>query len=205
MNRFIKSLIFPTISILLVTLVYLGLTVLQIDKKFLTVKAKNHQLSEDINNLSIELSQLSNNLSENKTLTKVEPVTTVKKIETRSVINNEIIPEPTEITKTVTQVIEKEVDKNEMSIIIQNVGSFKIKLKSDDNAFSALQRAASENNFSLTYDNYSFGVFIKSIAEIMPADNQYWAFYYNGAFSNVGAGDQPVKSGDTTFWQLQTF
>ncbi len=213
MNRFIKSLFFPLISIFIVFLIYFGLSLIKVNKDFNRVLAKNNQLSSELDQLSTNLELLDSNLREAQQ--SLENIKNEKTAVTSKVIPGEARPatvsvekqnaEPTIVTKTVVQKIEKEVEKNQATVTIQNVGSFKVLLQPSDTAFSILKRASEENSFPLTYDSYSFGVFITSIGGIKPESNQYWAFYHNGLFSNVGASDQPIGKGDSTFWQLQTF
>jgi len=213
MNRFIKSLFFPLISIFIVSLIYFGLSLIKTSKDFDRVLAKNNQLSSELDQLSANLELLDSNLREAQQ--SLENIQNEKSATTSKVVPGEAKPttvpiekqnaEPTIVTKTVVQKIEKEVEKNQATVTIQNVGSFKVILQPSDTAFSILKRASEENSFPLTYDSYSFGVFITSIGGIKPEGNQYWAFYYNGLFSDVGASAQPIKKGDSTFWQLQTF
>lgn len=213
MNRFIKSLFFPLISIFIVFLIYFGLSLIKVNKDFNRVLAKNNQLSSELDQLSTNLELLDSNLGEAqqsiKNIKDEKSATTSKFIlgtpKPATVSVEKQNPEPTIVTKTVVQKIEKEVEKNQATVTIQNVGSFKVLLQPSDTAFSILKRASEENSFPLTYDSYSFGVFITSIGGIKPEGNQYWAFYHNGLFSNVGASDQPIEKGDSTFWQLQTF
>jgi len=88
---------------------------------------------------------------------------------------------------------------------IQNQGTYTVELQNNDNAFTVLQRAAKENNFSLNYQNYgSLGVMVKGINDIDAHNNYYWAFYYNNQYSQVGASSQPVKDGDITAWKFET-
>jgi F0F1-type ATP synthase membrane subunit b/b' len=213
MNRFIKSLFFPLISIFIVFLIYFGLSLIKVNKDFDRVLAKNNQLSSELDQLSTNLELLDSNLEEAQQ--SLENIKNEKTTITSKVIPGEARPatvpvekqnaEPTIVTKTLVQKIEKEVEKNQATVTIQNVGSFKVILQPNDTAFSILKRASEENSFPITYDSYGFGVFITSIGGIKPENNQYWAFYHNGLFSNVGASDQPIQKADSTFWQLQTF
>ena len=111
------------------------------------------------------------------------------------------------VTKTVVKKVKVQVQpKDQVSVSIQNVGSYKVDLKTNDTAFTVLARAASENNFALNYQNYTgMGAFVTGIRDINPTGNQYWSFYYNGKISDVGASSQSVSGGDTTFWELASF
>lgn len=82
--------------------------------------------------------------------------------------------------------------------------TYQIEIGENDTAFSVLLRAAEENNFTVSYQNYgSLGVFVSCIAGVCANNNCYWAFYYNGQYSNVGASSQRVFDGDTVLWKLE--
>lgn len=91
------------------------------------------------------------------------------------------------------------------AVSIEQVGKYQVDLTDDDTAFTILLRAGEENSFTVEYQMYDFGAFITCIAEICTTGNQYWAFYYNSAYSMVGASAQIVKDGDTTAWKLESF
>lgn len=92
------------------------------------------------------------------------------------------------------------------TVIIGNVGSFKVDSKEEDTAFSILLRAGQDNGFTVEYQIYEgLGVFITCIASICGHDSYYWAFYYNGGYSMVGASSQSVNSGDITEWKFESF
>lgn len=120
---------------------------------------------------------------------------------TPTIINAAVAPKT--ITKTV--VLKKEVVKKQVSVVIDGIGSYQVNWQAGDTAWSILKRASTKNNFVLQYQMYDFGVFVTGIGGIAPKGNQYWAFYYNGKYAQVGASDQSVSPGDTTFWQLATF
>lgn len=93
-----------------------------------------------------------------------------------------------------------------MTVEIQNVGNYQVEVKENDTAFSVLLLAAQENNFSLDYQNYEgLGAFVNCIGGVCSHDNYYWAFYYNGQYSMVGASAQPVSQGDITTWKFETW
>ncbi|MFA5158648.1 MAG: DUF4430 domain-containing protein [Patescibacteria group bacterium] len=208
MKKIFKSLTFPAISILVILIIYGALSLKNLEKTSLAAGKNNSLDDQKIVQLESTLNQYQNKLNEviaaNNELT--QKVLTLKTSAQPQVIKT-IQSQPEKIieTQTVTQIVNHEVEKNEATVTIQNVGSYKVALESGDNAFSILKRAATEHGFPLTYDTYSFGVFITGIGGIVPSGNQFWSFYYNGTFSNVGASDQPVKKGDNTFWQLSTF
>ena len=125
-------------------------------------------------------------------------------ISTDQAIN--IIPAVKTITKVNTKKIYvKEKPKYEASVTVKNVGSYKVPVVSGDTALSVLKKTADQNNFAIETQSFDFGAFVSSIGGIKPVGNQYWAFYYNGKYAEVGASDQKVSSGDTTFWQLESF
>ena len=211
MKKIQKSLIFPAISLLLIATIYGSLSIVNLQKQTELLKNQNQNLVSKISSLDdfskeneIKINQLS---SQNKDL--ANNLNQVSKQTSGS--NNfgtkpsSSSPEQIVITKTVTETINQPIETNQATITIENVGSYKVDLQSGDNALTVLKRASERNNFQLIYDTYSFGVFITGIGGINPTGNKYWAFYFNGSFSNVGASEQPMVKGDSIFWQLASF
>lgn len=92
------------------------------------------------------------------------------------------------------------------AVAIENVGTYTVNLGIDDTAFSILLRAGQDNGFVVEYQMYEdLGAFVTCIAGICSHDNYYWAFYYNGSYSMVGASSQAVTAGDTTAWKFESF
>ena len=216
MQKIFFKLKFPIFAILIIVLIYGGLSLADLKNKTAKLNKQNESLTFKIDDLSNKLDQIQGNINQAKNDSDIlsgKLVAAQKQIAylqsqttPKQVLGDNIIElKPAIITKTITQTVTQEVEKNQATITVGNVGSYKVDLQSGDNAFNILKRAATENGFNLDYDTYSFGVFIKSIGGITPANNQYWAFYFNGAFSQVGASDQPVQKGDSIFWQLASF
>ena len=219
MQKIYLNLKFPIFAILIIVLIYGGLSLADLKNKTTKLNKQNESLSFKIDDLSNKLNQIQGNIDQakndndilsgklataQKQIAYLQNQTTSKQVlgdSTEKIVELK----PATITKTITKTVTSEVEKNQATVTIGNVGSYKVDLLSGDNAFEVLKRAATENGFKLDYDTYSFGVFIKSIGNIAPMENQYWAFYFNGAFSNVGASDQPVQKGDSIFWQLTSF
>ena len=212
MNKILKSLVFPVIAIFIITTIYFGLSIRDLNKKIGLTQNQNRELKTEVSDFRSELIQNKNNLNQvlslNNSLNQdlLSAKTQIASLQKNSGIKTVYTsPETQIITKTISQTVNQAIEKDEATVTIQNVGAFKVQLQSSDTAFSVLKRAAAENGFPLKYDTYSFGIFVTEIGPVKPAPNQYWAFYYNGAFSNVGASDQSVKKGDNIFWQLTSF
>ena len=97
------------------------------------------------------------------------------------------------------------VQKDSVDVKISGFGTYTVELKSGDTAFDALKRAASQNGFSLEYKVYSFGVMISKIGSTEAQGTYYWALYYNGGYSSVGASDLKLKNKDVTEWRYETW
>lgn len=226
MQKIFLNLKFPIFILVIIILIYGGLSLADLKNKTTKLQSQNESLSFKTDNLLSKLDQIQSNIehaksdidqakSDNNNLSG-KLATAQKQI---AYLQNQNVPKqvlgastdniielkPATITKTITQTVTKEVEKNQATVAIENIGSYKVDLQSGDNAFNVLKRASEINGFSLDYDTYSFGIFIKSIGNINPQGNQYWAFYFNGTFSNVGASDQSVQKGDSVFWQLTSF
>jgi hypothetical protein len=48
------------------------------------------------------------------------------------------------------------------------------------------------------------GEFVEAIGNVKPASNEFWAFYVNGQFSNIGASSYTPQDGDKLEWRLET-
>ncbi len=95
---------------------------------------------------------------------------------------------------------------DQATVAIENIGNYTINLQTNDTAFSILLRTGQENGFSVEYQIYEeLGAFVTCIAGICGHDNYYWAFYYNGSYSMIGASAQPVTDGDITTWKFESF
>jgi hypothetical protein len=198
--KLFKYLQFPVFSLALILLIYGFLSINKIKSDISVLKDDNFKLQSKIalleNNESVgrtKIASLENQLS------KVGQPSSQKIITTTSTST------PVVTSDSVIKTIVQTNYKNQVDLTIQNVGSYKVDILDNDNAFTVLRRAAQNNNFALNFDTYSFGVFVKNIGGITPKQNEFWAFYYNAKFSNVGAGDQKVANGDSIFWQLQSF
>jgi len=88
---------------------------------------------------------------------------------------------------------------------ISQVGTYKVDLEGVQTAFDQLLKTGNENNFSVEYQMYSFGPMVTGIGGIKAHDNWYWALYYNGKYSQVGAGDLMVNEGDIITWRMETW
>ncbi len=67
-----------------------------------------------------------------------------------------------------------------------------------ETAFTLLQK-----NAKIDFQQYDFGVFIKSINGVAGDNKNFWAFYVNGDFSNAGADKTPLKKGDKVEWVFE--
>lgn len=82
-------------------------------------------------------------------------------------------------------------------IKIEKVGSFQTEINENETVFSALIKTAQKNKFTIDYEEYSgTGAFIKCLAGICGNNQFFWAFYYNGQFSNLGVSLQKVNNDD---------
>lgn len=154
--------------------------------------------------------QTPQNPPKTESTSEVKKSTTKKKVEYReSQLNN---PTPTnhQLPTNVTSPQQPNVRPvvkpvSQAVVIISGLGNFPVEIKAGDTAFDILIRAAKENNFVVKYQMYSFGVFVTQIGQRAGDSSHYWAFYYNGQYSNVGASAQPIREGDVTGWNYETF
>lgn len=231
MLKFIQNLRLPLMALLLIGLIYSGLTFAQAKSEKVTAVKDYQSLSQQISDLKTEILEVKKVAVTPIEKEVVKIVEVPKYITVRDVViaptensTETIVAEPIQtetvvqpVIKTITTttkkttpkptavVIEKPapVELNEASVTISGLGTYKVEVTPSDTAISLLQKAGTKNGFSITYDTYSFGVFVTSIGGIKAENGKFWAFYYNGAFSSVGASDQKVSNGDTTSWKLE--
>ncbi len=226
-----KSWLLLIIGLFLVISLFGGLTINKMQKQNLALAAKQDQLETKIADLQGQVAENQNQVASLSTdLTKSkDDVTYYKKmtLALKKQLDDNLAqaqvatPVDQAITlasvKPVTKTVTKKVyvaaptvyvaapAKHETSVTVQGVGSYKVDVASGDTAFTVLKKASKVGGFPMEYTDYSFGTFVTSIGDTKPKANEYWAFYYNGNFSDVGASDQKISDNDTTFWRLETF
>lgn len=219
----------PIVSFALLALIYGGLTILDLKNQNQIQNQKQKNLEKQISQLSAEFNQLPLVAGERqqtniaKTNREIAGAADQTSTQTSTATPTNSTPEPfvkpkskpsataaptsaPTITPTPTPIpTPTPTPTAQATVAIENVGSYQVNLTTSETAFTILLRVAAENGFIIDYELYDFGAFVKCIANICPSQNQYWAFYYNGAYSMVGASAQAVEDGDTTSWQLESF
>jgi len=212
MRRIIAVLWLPIVAMTIVALIYGGLTIADL-------KYQNQKLNQKQKNLEKQIAQLENEFSSLKTIqvagTKDEQPKTKKTtpiIESSATPTPQPTPVPTATpipTPTITSIpipTPTLTPVEQATVAIENVGTYAVNLEIDDTTFSILLRAGQENGLSVEYQIYEdMGAFVTCIAGICGHDNYYWAFYYNGSYSMVGASAQPVVGGDIITWKFESF
>ncbi|MFH1048897.1 MAG: DUF4430 domain-containing protein [Patescibacteria group bacterium] len=71
--------------------------------------------------------------------------------------------------------------------------------------FDALKDISVTKSFDLKYNNnYSYGVFVESIAGVKNGDEgKYWQYYVNDKLGEVAADKKEVKAGDKVEWRFE--
>jgi len=223
MRKILAYLWLPLVSFALLTLIYGSLTILDLKNQNQNLDQKQKRLEKQIVLLEDKFAHLSaaeskdqspkatqkiagfstkaiptpsTTLGASPTSTPTPTVAPTPTPTSTSTLMPTPIPTPTPSPSPVAQT----------TVTIENIGTYSIILQTDDTAFSILLRAGQENSFSVEYQIYEgLGAFVNCIAGICAHDNYYWAFYYNGSYSMVGASLQEVLDGDTTAWKFESF
>lgn len=206
MKKIVQSFSLLLTSLILVGFIYGGLTLTQEAKANDNFNQNQQVLSDKIADLEGKIDSQQQTIDDlGIQLANVKKLAAAPKQVLAAMTEPQPTPEP--IIKTVTKtVVVKEKPKEKASVTIQGIGSFNIEITNNETAFSLLQKAATENGFTVESTTYEgLGAFVTAIAGIKPEGNQYWAFYYNGQYSMVGASAQAISEGDTTFWRLESF
>jgi len=193
----------PIVAATLIVSIYGGTSLAQNQKQNRTLENKIDQLTQKIDQLEAKITQQgqvagasSENVSQPTSNSKTKPRSTPAP--TTRVLASTPTPSPT-LTPTPIPIPKKLV-----TVEIQTLASYKIELQENDTAFSVLLKTAQDNNFTIDYTMYEgLGAFVNCIAGICGHDNYYWAFYYNGQYSMVGASSLPVSDGDITAWKFE--
>jgi hypothetical protein len=82
--------------------------------------------------------------------------------------------------------------------------SYPADVKDGSTVYDAMLTLASTTNFSFKSQYYSgIGYFIKEINNQPNEGGTYWTLYINGKYSNVGASEYRLKSGDSVEWKYE--
>lgn len=85
--------------------------------------------------------------------------------------------------------------------IIQRSGSINYKdldVEKGANAFELMKK-----NFVLDYDEYPMGVFVKSIDNYKPEEDEYWALYVNGEYAEKGISQYIINEDINITWKIE--
>ncbi len=100
----------------------------------------------------------------------------------------------------------EEVVREKVTVQLIGFGEYSIEINEGDNAFDITKKAASQNGLAFGYKNYpKWGRFVETIGNKTSDNTNFWALYYNGQSSAVGADAVKVKDGDVIKWQYEEF
>ena len=109
--------------------------------------------------------------------------------------------------------VENSIDENQEKTSEQlnekekeNIISYSFDANDEESSvFSGLLNYSEENNIEVEYNNdYSFGVFIESIAGIKNGDDgKYWQYYVNGILGDVAADKKVLEEGNNIEWRFE--
>lgn len=209
MRKILAYLWLPLVSLAVLALIYGGLTIFDLKNQNQNLNQKQSRLETKISQLEREFSnikpvQVAGVKDEQPSATPTLQPTPAPTAMATSTPTATPTPTPTSTPNPTPTLTPTPVEQ--AAIIIESVGSYSVNLQENDTAFSILLRAGQENSFTVEYQIYEgMGAFVTCIAGICSHDNYYWAFYYNGNYSMVGASTQPVSAGDTTTWKFESF
>ncbi|MDO8507964.1 MAG: DUF4430 domain-containing protein [bacterium] len=132
--------------------------------------------------------------------TKAKPVTTVREIQAGGVATAQV-----QTVSAVAPTVVTPVQKDTVEMNISGLGTYKVEIAKGENAFQALQAAANQNGFIVEYKMYSWGNMITKIGASKAQGTYYWALYYNGGYSMVGASDLILKNNDKVEWRYESW
>lgn len=103
--------------------------------------------------------------------------------------------------------VKQAVPKTETVFLTINFGAEKktarVEFKEGTTVFDILQAGTKKLGLALATQNYSIGVFISNIGDKKNGqENNYWTYYVNGEFAQVGADKYKLKAGDRVEWRF---
>jgi len=84
-------------------------------------------------------------------------------------------------------------------------GNYQFKFLPGNNVFQIMSKAKQEYGLEFSYTQYSLGAFIDSIGGLAGDNHHFWALYYNGSMSMVGAADLHPINKDKISWKYTSF
>lgn len=137
---------------------------------------------------------------QNKHEVDTKPTTTVREVQTSGVVTTQ-----SQTVSTTAPTVVSPVQKDTVEMNISGLGSYKVDITKGENAFQALQAAANQSGFNVEYKIYSWGNMITKIGASKAQGTYYWALYYNGGYSMVGASDLILKNKDKVEWRYESW
>lgn len=101
---------------------------------------------------------------------------------------------------TPTQIISKNI-KLKIYYEDGSTTNYETQIDDDESAFDILQAAANNQEIPLDYQQYDFGVFVKSINGVANTNEKSWIYFVNESSPEVGADNYSVKDGDVIEWK----
>jgi len=118
-------------------------------------------------------------------------------------INKFLFPEEIEIFQENVQEEAEEV------VLIIDLGKetpriLNLEFEEGMTAFSLLEKASKEQNFTLNAKSYNMGIFIEAIGDVENGqDGKYWMYYVNGEMPQVAADKKELKNGDSVEFKFE--
>ena len=191
--KFIKRFYLPLFALSLISMIYFG-----------------------VNGVRAEFSTKDNRAGKSDNLTE-RPlnIVAVDDNQTQNVVSpspSQEEPKITEIQETpeVKNIPAAEVESPRTKVTMRiNAGSAAGNYPVDyigENAYQLLIRIAEKNHFSVQTKNYSWGIFIEGIGNLVQdGHDNFWFLYINGKSSEVGASDYIVKPNDLIEWRYHEY
>ena len=190
--KFIKKFHLPLIALSLLGLIYFGVN--GVKAEFSTKKEKpqeNNLAERPLNIVAVDDNQTQNVVSPSPSQT----------------------PKPTQILETPEvkniPAVVAETPKTKITMRINAgsaAGNYPIDYIDSENTYQLLIKIAQKNHFSVKTKNYSWGIFVEGIGNLVQdGKDNFWFLYINGKTSEVGATDYLVKPNDLIEWRYHEY
>jgi len=106
-------------------------------------------------------------------------------------------------TSTATQISQIQEKKIQINFIA-GANNYSVNVPDGSTAYDTMNILASTTDFSFKSVFYSgIGYFVEEINNVKNSGGQYWTLYVNGKYSDVGASDYILSSGDIIEWKYE--
>ncbi|MBI4085472.1 MAG: DUF4430 domain-containing protein [Candidatus Liptonbacteria bacterium] len=99
--------------------------------------------------------------------------------------------------------VNSDAKKIQVSFVAEKF-SYSGEMSASSTVYDLMEKLASTTDFTFKSQYYSgIGYFVREINNVPNSGGKYWTLYVNGKYSNVGASQYELQSGDSVEWKYE--